>query len=39
MALIFLNKRPIGFHENGNKFVENLRKLRRSGEIHPEVNF
>ncbi len=37
-AKVFLNGRPIGFHPDGKKLAEEIRKLRRQGKLHYEVN-
>ncbi|MCE4626846.1 MAG: DNA-directed RNA polymerase subunit B, partial [Desulfurococcales archaeon] len=37
-AKVFLNGRPIGFHSDGKKLAEEIRKLRRQGKLHYEVN-
>ncbi|MCX8198350.1 MAG: DNA-directed RNA polymerase subunit B [Candidatus Micrarchaeota archaeon] len=36
---VYLNGRLIGFHENGEALVAELRARRRMGSISPEVNF
>ncbi|MCE4612484.1 MAG: DNA-directed RNA polymerase subunit B [Desulfurococcales archaeon] len=37
-AKVFLNGRPIGYHEDPGKLVSTLRGLRRSGRLSHEVN-
>ncbi len=37
-AKVFLNGTIIGYHPDGAKLVEEIRKLRRQGKIHYEVN-
>ena len=34
---IFVDGKLIGFHKDGNKLVEELRRMRRSSKIHPHV--
>ncbi|MDO8339507.1 MAG: DNA-directed RNA polymerase subunit B [Candidatus Burarchaeum sp.] len=36
---IYINGRLIGFHDDGDSLVAELRAKRRAGEISPEVNF
>ncbi|MFH1779697.1 MAG: DNA-directed RNA polymerase subunit B [Candidatus Micrarchaeota archaeon] len=35
---IFLNGRFLGFHDNGEKLVDDLREMRRKGELDSEFN-
>jgi len=37
-AKVFLNGTIIGYHPNGDELVKMIRKLRREGKIHYEVN-
>ncbi len=36
---VYINGRLIGFHDDGDSLVAELRAKRRAGEINPEVNF
>ncbi|MEB3846796.1 MAG: DNA-directed RNA polymerase subunit B'', partial [Desulfurococcales archaeon] len=36
-AKVFLNGRPVGYHPDGEKLVEEIRKRRRRGEISYEI--
>ncbi len=35
---VFLNGRFVGFHDKGEKFVDELRSMRRNGEMDPQAN-
>ncbi len=37
-AKVFVNGVPVGYHENPERLVSELRRARRRGEISPEIN-